>query len=318
MKQLNKVHMKSIYLYITSALFVLFAGLVFTGCEENKDEAAAQGLSIRVYSPIKVVEGQEVIITGTGFKDVNTVVFPGNISVSSFNKVSNNMIKVITPAGVSAAGGDLIVQAGNESATAHIPMTIGNPRIATMVPNDEAGIGREIIISGTDMEFYDRIIFPGKDEDIVVKAIDFERRSSIVIRVKVPAGIADGPARIRIVSFSGKEDLLPEIYLIGKTDVYIPPEYLLLCGTEGKSWTWDDTLDKVWGNGGFQSNSGPAWWTLSVDELRGQTQTESGGAEMNFNFDGLKMTKIRSNGTSVEGTFKLDMEKTVGDRKSVV
>ena len=312
MKQLKIVRMKSIYLNLTSAFFIIFAGLAISGCGEDNDEAAAQGLSIKVYSPVKVVEGIEVVITGTGLNDVTAVIFPGNISVTSINRVSNNMITVITPVGISAAGGELTLQAGNESVTSPELMTVANPTINTIVPGDEAAEGREIVISGTDMEFYDKMIFPGKKGDIVINAVHFERKSALLIRVKVPEGIVDGPARIRIVSISGKEDLLPEIYLIGKPDVFFSQDYLLLCGEEGKSWTWDDSKPKVWGNGSYLSSTAPAWWTLSIEELRNQTQTEGGGAEMTFTFEGLKLTMLRSDGTTAKGSFLLDMTKTIG------
>ncbi|GHU58383.1 hypothetical protein FACS189411_13730 [Bacteroidia bacterium] len=210
--------MKNIYLYLSAVFFILFAGLATTGCGDDKDEAGSEGLSIRVFSPIKVVEGQVVDITGTGFNSVSAVVFPGNISVTTIDKVSDNMIRVITPAGISAQGGELIVQAGGESVTSRIPLILGDPKIATMVPSDEAGIGRELVISGTDMEFYDKAIFPGEKGDIVVSGIDLERRSTSLLRVKVPKGIKDGPTRIRLVTVSGKGDLLPEINLIAQDD----------------------------------------------------------------------------------------------------
>ena len=304
--------MKSIYLYITSALFVLFAGLVISGCSENKDEVADLGLSIKVYSPIIVVEGQEVVITGTGFNDVTAVVFPGNISITSFNRVSNNMIRVITPAGVSAAGGDLVVQAGNESVAAHIPMTVGTPQIRTMVPNDEAGIGREILISGTDMNFYSKIIFPGKDGDIVIDAIDFDRKSTILIRINVPSGIADGPARIKLITMFGREDLLPEINLIAET--YVDPNWARFCGDGEKSWVWDDTQENeiVWGSGGHIGSTKPEWWSLSIGDVVSQFANEGRGAEMIFAYEGASLTKVRTNDETFKGTFSFDFEKLTG------
>jgi len=207
--------MKRIYLYLTWVVFMLFAGLTVTGCGSNDSEGDYETLSVKQFFPVKVIEGQEVQITGTGLNEVTTVIFPGNISVTSFNKTGSGLLNVITPAGVS--NGVLSVQAGNNTASAPAQLIVGNPRINAVMPNDEAGIGRELTISGVDMEFYVKVIFPGVNGDIVVEPIHFVRRSTLFIYVNVPPGIADGPARIRLVTLSGKEDLLPEIKLIGDT-----------------------------------------------------------------------------------------------------
>lgn len=109
-----------------------------------------------------------------------------------------------------------------------------------MSPGDEAGIGKELAITGTDMEFFVKAIFPGEESDIVVNAIDFTKRSTGYLNVKVPKEIVEGLARIRLVDVSGKEALLPEILLKAQAE----GEWVL---TETAVWTGSHDLEG-WGN----------------------------------------------------------------------
>ncbi len=41
------------------------------------------------------------------------------------------------------------------------------------------------------------------------------------------------------------------------------------------TWTWDDSADKCWGNGGWGNDSGPSWWGFPVgDDLEGQASSK--------------------------------------------
>jgi hypothetical protein len=210
------MNMKSIYLYFTAVLFVLCTGLIITGCKDDKTVAGgAEGLSLKVYSPTKVVEGQVVTITGTGLSEVTSVVFPGDQSVTSINVINDNMISVVTPAGIPAAGGVLTVNTSSSSVTAPIPVTVGVPAFSAMNPSGTVGANDELLITGTDLEFIKQIIFPGENEGevVVVNAIDFLRVSTGFLRLKVPNGILNGIGQIKMVTAGGKEILLPEVEL---------------------------------------------------------------------------------------------------------
>ncbi|MDR1200886.1 MAG: IPT/TIG domain-containing protein [Tannerellaceae bacterium] len=223
--------MKYIYLYPATLILILLTGLAIAGCADNKDDTARMGLSIKVYSPTKVVEGQKVMITGTGLGSVTEVVFPGNIPVSAIEATSDNMISVITPAGIPAEGGQLSVRAGDETAIADIPLTVANPRYTAMTPSAKAGGGDELLIVGYDMEFFEKVIFPGDNGDVTMDAVDFERRSTSLLRIIIPrgSGIKEGPGRIRLAMASGKEILLPEMEL-----------------TAGPSGQWEWVESTVW------------------------------------------------------------------------
>ena len=287
--------------YLITVIFALFAGLTFSSCDNSKDDELSEGLSIKVFTPTKIIAGQEVMITGSGLGDVTSVVFPGGVSTTNIEVISHNDIRVIAPAGIAAEGGQLVVHAGDQSVTARVPVTIGKPAVATLSPNDEASVGTELIITGSDMEFFKKAIFPGKDGEITVEAIDFIRKSTDLLRIKVPAGIEGGPARIRLVTCADEEILLPELKLVamavGETGPF-----------EGE-WVW--YAGNPWGNGGYLASYEPAWWLVPLGELDQYGQAPGEGvAEASMVFEGPYMTKKRADGSEVTGMYTVDMTKT--------
>lgn len=206
--------MKRIYLYLTATLFILFTGLTTTGCKDEKADGLSEGLSVKVFSPSKIMEGEKVVITGTGLDAVTAVVFPGNKSVTAIEVTSSNMISVVAPAGIAAEGGELILESPGKTVVASVPLTLAVPKCTAMNPSGKLGSGDELTIVGNDLEYFDKIIFPGKNEDVVVNAIDFLRKSTGFIRLIVPHGLRDGLGQIKLVTAGGVELLLPEVELV--------------------------------------------------------------------------------------------------------
>lgn len=98
----------------------------------------------------------------------------------------------------------------------------------------------------------------------------------------------------------------------------VPAEWALFCGSGSKAWTWDDSKERIWGNGGYLGDVSPSWWGRSVSDIGDETATEGVGAEMVFSVAGATLTKNLSDGTSVNGTFTFDMTKqTLDDGKKV-
>jgi len=238
--------MKRIFLYNT-VVMMLYTGVIFTGCRENQTTGATEALSVKVYSPTKVIEGQEVTITGTGLGEVTSVIFPGNKSVTSVKVISDNMISVITPAGIPAEGGELTVQSPAGTVTAGVPLTVGVPTFTAMTPNETVGSKEELLIVGTDMEFFEKAIFPGKDEDVVINAIDFLRKSTSLLRIKVPMGIKEGLGRIKLVTVGGQELLLPELNLKpGATGEWQLKEITIWEGSWAVDWGKEFLIETAW------------------------------------------------------------------------
>jgi len=282
--------MKKIFLFLT-AVIVIFT--LFTGCGDNKDEGISEGLSVKVYSPTKVIGGQEVVISGTGLSDVNEVIFPGNKTVTAIKVISNNMISVIAPTGMTD-GGELTVKSPGGTATAHVPMTVAVPNVTAISPSGKIGSGDELIIAGADLEYFDKVIFPGEVEDVIVKAVDFQRKSTSFLRLIVPEGIKDGPGRIKLETAGGVNLLLPE--------------RILRNGPSGE-WQWKE-IDVVWsgsqtiewGNGlTFQGS----WFVdagLKRDDLVRCFVTLAGGqSQIKFYTGGWGAISLREDFANVDG-----------------
>lgn len=285
--------MKRLYFYL-STLFCIFAlGLSTVACSEDDEFGAYEGLSVKVYSPTKVIPGQEVVISGTGLDLVTSVVFPGEVATSSIEVVNAGMIKVITPAGIDANGGELTVKTESDQVTARVPMTIGNPKISIMNPSDKANVNDELTITGTDMEFFSKAYFPGEDgNDVVVNAIDFNRKSTSQLRLSVPRGIAEGLAAIRLETCDGKQYTLPEIELSATVPGYWETQEIVLWEGEEDLGTWSNnwSVKAAWFAGvevgteitfhfevyndwaQFKTNTGE-WGPITIPEWGNQTVT---------------------------------------------
>jgi len=97
------------------------------------------------------------------------------------------------------------------------------------------------------------------------------------------------------------------------TLINVPPEWGILCGTGQKSWVWDNTASSVWGNGGYKGNTSPGWWAVKLSDMAGQTTGEGDGAEMVFSVKGSSLTKKKTDGTSMVGSFSFDMTAITKD-----
>lgn len=91
----------------------------------------------------------------------------------------------------------------------------------------------------------------------------------------------------------------------------VPPEWGFLTDGSEKDWVWDTSKPAVWGNGGYLGNFAPAWWTLQESAIDGQAPGEGTGAKMVFSLRDAKLTKVKSNGERITGTFAFDMTKKV-------
>jgi hypothetical protein len=85
--------------------------------------------------------------------------------------------------------------------------------------------------------------------------------------------------------------------------------YFAGSGTDGKTWTWDDTADAVYGTGGYLAEFVPDWTSVALSD------TEDPGAYMTFDLNGgPDFTRYSSDGKVVEkGTFAFDMTSTKTD-----
>lgn len=209
---------KNIIHLLLASGFALLANVALTSCGETIDTDANDVLVVKSVLPTKVIEGQVVTITGTGLEKATAVVFPGNVTAKDIVKVGSGYISVTTPAGVSAEGGTVIVEADGEMAESVMALTLGDPTPSTVAPLDkEIQINECLEVYGKDLEFITKAYFPGEDgKDIVVPAGEFKRKATGSLYIYSPMGIQAGPARIVLEDCSGKKYTLPEVTLSDK------------------------------------------------------------------------------------------------------
>ena len=102
----------------------MLSNMALTSCSDDDVADANDVLEVKSVLPTKVMEGQVITITGTGVEKATSVVFPGNVSVNNITKIGNGYISVITPAGVSAEGGTVTIEADGESAESVMTLTV--------------------------------------------------------------------------------------------------------------------------------------------------------------------------------------------------
>lgn len=259
--------MKKNIIHFMSAGLALLSGLAVASCNNQDIVDANDVLVVKSVLPTKVIEGQIVTITGTGLEKATSVVFPGNISVSEITKVGNGYISVTTPAGVSADGGKVTVEADDGSAASAMTLTVGNPQPSRVAPLDkEIKINECVEVYGSDLEFITKAYFPGADgNDIAVDASVFKRKATGSLYIYSPMGIKAGPAQVVLEDCGGKKYTLPEVTLSDEVS-----------GGEAE----EDNYIQIW-SGEYTTGW---WWYLSASDLDLSAITPTAGQTIRFTF----------------------------------
>ena len=206
--------MKKIFKYFGIFLSVAMLG-VFTSCNiEEITESADLGLGIKVFFPTKVVAGQPMTINGSGFSDVREIVFPNGVTVSNFEIVSDDMIRVTAPAGIAASGGNLIVRTADEEAESRLPLTLGSTAISGYSKQEGESIkgGEQLTIYGKDLEFISSVELLDPDGNpLILQDEDFYRKGTSMVIITLPGKVFEGSFAGKVYTFDGREFLMPEL-----------------------------------------------------------------------------------------------------------
>ena len=210
--------MKNIFKFFRAFLTVVLAASL-TGClAEDQLESADEGLNIKVFFPTKVVKGQPMTINGGGFSDVTEVVFPGteeDIVVTDFQIVSNGMIRVDAPAGISAEGGKILVRTeAGEQAESPLPLTLGNTDITGYSADGSVPVdgGSQITIYGTDLEFITGVeLLDADGNPALIEDKLFNRKGTSNVIFTVPRKVFEGKFQGKVYTIDGKTFLMPEL-----------------------------------------------------------------------------------------------------------
>ncbi|MBQ3250908.1 MAG: hypothetical protein IJB05_07190 [Bacteroidales bacterium] len=210
--------MKNIFKFFRAFLTVVLAASL-TGClAEDQLESADEGLNIKVFFPTKVVKGQPMTINGGGFSDVTEIVFPGteeDIVVTDFQIVSNGMIRVDAPAGISAEGGHILVRTeAGEQAESPLPLTLGNTDITGYSADGSVPVdgGSQITIYGTDLEFITGVeLLDADGNPALIEDKLFNRKGTSNVIFTVPKKVFEGKFVGKVYTIDGKTFLMPEL-----------------------------------------------------------------------------------------------------------
>ena len=236
--------MKHIINYLGTLLAVVLIGTAFAACSEDDAESANVGLGIKTFFPTKVVTNQPMTINGSGFNNATEIEFPGGARVTSFEIVSDNMIKVNAPSGIAADGGKLVVRTTNDQAESRQPLTLGHTKVTgfSLQEGETAKGGDLITVYGSDLEFINSVEL--LDADSVMQLIDhkdFYRKGTSNLIFRVPLkNIYKGTFVGYLHTYDGQTFALPEL-------AYEP-------ASDGGHWETVKTT--IWKNAG----SGPVSW----------------------------------------------------------
>lgn len=208
--------MKNIIKYLGVLLAVAFIGTTFTACSDDDDNGSANvGLGIKVFFPTKVVTNQPMTINGSGFNDVTEIVFPGELKVTNFEIVTDNMIRVNAPSGIPANGGKIIVRTPNGEAESSQSLTVGHTQVTgfSKQPGESAIGGELITVFGTDLEFINSVELLNADSVFqLIDHKDFYRKGTNSLIFRVPMkDIYKGLFVGYLHTYDGQKIPLPEL-----------------------------------------------------------------------------------------------------------
>ena len=210
--------MKNIFKFFGTILTVVLAAFCMTGCLAEDDLGTADlGLHVKVFFPTKVVAGQPMTINGSGFADATAIVFPGvdaEVVVTDFQIVSNDMIRVNAPKGISAEGGKIIVRTESDQAESPLPLTLGETKISGYSANagDQVDGGSQITIFGTDLEFITGVeLLDADGNPALVSDKLFNKKATASIIFTVPKKVYEGTFVGKVYTVDGKTFEMPEL-----------------------------------------------------------------------------------------------------------
>ena len=238
--------MKKTLKYLGIFLPVILMGAL-TGCLRVEEDLSADiGLGIKVFAPTKVVTGQPMTINGSGFSDVREIVFPDGVTVTDFEIVSKDMIRVKAPAGISTSGGNIIVRTADDQAESRVALTLGNTVVSGFSKNagEEIEGGEQLTVYGTDLEFICRAELLDPDGNpLILSDADFYRKGTSSVVITIPNKVFEGTYVGKLYTFDGKEILLPELS-------YKP-------GSEGGHWETVKSI--IWENDNPAGHGAVSW-----------------------------------------------------------
>jgi len=219
--------MKNIFRYLGAALALAFAFAATSCVSEEGLESANLGLTVKVFSPTKVIPGVAMTINGSGFANaedpVVEVEFPGEVKVTALKIVTDGMIRLTVPAGIDPEGGSIIVRTAASEAASPLPLTVGNPTITgySVQADGETVItgGDHLTIYGSDLEFIDYVELQDRDGNpLIIEDESFYRKGTSNVVIIIPKNIFEGTFAGKVYTLDGKYFTMPEFTYAAPAD----------------------------------------------------------------------------------------------------
>ena len=207
--------MKNIFKFFGTILTVVLAAFCMTGClAEDELGTADLGLHVKVFFPTKVVAGQPMTINGSGFAEATEIVFPGEVVVTDFQIVSNDMIRVNAPKGIAAEGGKIVVRTAEEQVESPLPLTLGETKISGYSADGSVPVdgGTQMTIYGTDLEFITGVeLLDADGNPALISDKLFNKKATASIIFTVPKKVYEGTFVGKVYTIDGKTFEMPEL-----------------------------------------------------------------------------------------------------------
>ena len=201
---------------LLSSLLVCLSSFLLLSCSEDDANSSANvGLGIKAFFPTKVVTNQPMTINGSGLSAVTEVEFPGGAKASDFQIVSDDMIRVNTPAGVAADGGKIIVRTADAEAQSPLSLTVGHTLVTgfSKQPGETASGGELITVYGSDLEFINSVeLLDADGEPQLMDHRDFYRKGTGNLVFRLPRkDIFKGTFTGLLHTYDGQTIPMPEL-----------------------------------------------------------------------------------------------------------
>ena len=207
--------MKKIFYYFSALLAVVFIAITFSACSEDELGTANRKLGIKTFFPTKVVTNQPITINGSGLGGVTEIEFPGGTKATGFEIVSEDMIRVNTPAGIPEEGGKIIVRSANDAAESSVSLTLGHTNVTgySKQPGEEVGGGELITIYGNDLEFINSVeLLDAEGNPQLIDQKDFYRKGTNMVVFRVPRkNIYEGTFAGIVHTYDEKSFTMPDL-----------------------------------------------------------------------------------------------------------
>lgn len=178
--------MKLIY---KSLLFTAFSASLlfsFSSCKDEQEEMNAT-TSIAAIYPTVVMEGTTLQVTGSGLDKTLRVIFPGEKAAEYVESKGEQLLLVKVPADISSEEAPLVIITPTGEVVSRQTLRKAAPRINYFIPAQEVATYNELSIVGYDFLLAEAVRLDNGEKQMLIEAMDFQRKSNTEIKIKLPA-----------------------------------------------------------------------------------------------------------------------------------